>query len=124
MKQTTFLLVLVSAVLTMGANLLMRHGLLAVGGLNIGADGIRGLFERLVTSAAFMTGVIFYGAAAIVWFKVLSIAEVSTSYPILVGLTFTLVTVGAVLFFNETINPLKVAGIVVILAGIIMISRA
>jgi multidrug transporter EmrE-like cation transporter len=64
-----------------------------------------------------------YALAAIVWFRVLSIAQVSTSYPILVGLTFIMVSVGAGLWFRESIGFLKVVGIAVILAGIVLVAR-
>jgi len=55
---------------------------------------------------------------------VLSVAEVSTSYPVLVGLTFVMVSVGAVLWFRESISLLKVVGMAVILAGIVLVTRA
>jgi len=118
------LLIILCAVLTMGANLGMRHGLLQVGGFVLKEDGIPGLLFRLARSWSFVLGVLAYALAAVVWFKVLSLAEVSSSYPLLVGLTFVLVTTGAVLLFHEELRMLKVAGIVVILVGIVLISKS
>ena len=79
---------------------------------------------RLALQPVFVLGIICYGIASLVWFKVLSIAEISTSYPILVGMTFVLVTAGAVPLFHESFNMIKATGILVILAGIIIIARA
>ncbi|HVP37712.1 MAG TPA: hypothetical protein VMS93_00865 [Candidatus Saccharimonadales bacterium] len=124
MTPEVLLLLVVSALLTACANLMMRHGLLQAGGLQIQGGGVLGVVARLAREWTFVVGVLAYALAAVVWFRVLSIAEVSTSYPILVGLTFTLVTVGAVLWFRESASLLKVAGIAVILAGILLIARA
>jgi len=124
MSTQVFLLVLGSALLTACANLMMRHGLVLAGGLSIQGDGIPGLLLRLAKQWTFVLGLVAYALAALVWFRVLSVAQVSTSYPILVGLTFVMVSVGAVLWFRESISFPKVVGIAVILAGIGLVSRA
>ena len=125
-KMTTqvFLLVLGSALLTVCANLMMRHGLVLAGGLSTQGEGIPGLLLRLARQWTFVLGLVAYALAALVWFRVLSVAEVSTGYPILVGLTFVMVTVGAVLLFKESVNLLKVVGIATVLVGVILIARA
>lgn len=124
MTVQVLLLVLGSALLTACANLMMRHGLVQAAGLRIHGDGIPGLVLRLAKQWTFVLGLVAYALAALVWFRVLSIAEVSTSYPILVGLTFVMVSVGAVLWFRESVSFLKVGGIVVILAGIVLVAKA
>jgi len=124
MTTQIFLLVLGSALLTVCANLMMRHGLVLAGGLNMQGDGILGLMLRLAKQWTFALGLLAYALAALVWFRVLSVAEVSTSYPVLVGLTFVMVSVGAVLWFRESISLLKVVGMAVILAGIVLVTRA
>jgi multidrug transporter EmrE-like cation transporter len=125
-KMTTqvILLVLGSVLLTTCANLTMRHGLVLAGGLSVQGDGIPGLVLRLAKQWTFVLGVVAYTLAALVWFRVLSIAEVSTSYPVLVGLTFAMVSVGAVLWFRESVSFLKAAGIAIIPAGIILVAKA
>ena len=116
------LLVFTTAVLTGGANLLMRHGLVQAGGLHLSGDGASGVALRLARQWTFDAGLIGYVLSTIVWFKVLSIAEVSTTYPILVGFTFSLVTLGAVIWFRELITAVKIAGLVLILLGIVLIA--
>lgn len=118
-----FVLIVISALLTVAANLTMRYGLLKVGGFTL-SGGAWEMALRLALQPVFVLGIICYGIASLVWFKVLSIAEISTSYPILVGMTFVLVTAGAVPLFHESFNMIKATGILVILAGIIIIARA
>jgi len=117
-------LVAFSAVLTAAANLLLRHGVVQAGELSLLGRQSLVAAARLARQPAFVVGFVLYGAAAVVWFRVLAIAEVSSSYPILVGLTFALVTVGAVLVFHESMPVLKAAGILLILAGIVLIARS
>ena len=116
-------LVVTCSLLTVTANLMMRYGLLQAGGLTLSAGGVTNLIVRLARQPTFVVGVLLYGVAAVVWFRVLSLAEVSSSYPVLIGLTFTLVTIGAILLFKESVSTLKVAGILVILAGIVLIAK-
>jgi len=120
MRTEALLLVVLSALLTAAANLMLRHGLLAVGGLSLKAAGV----ARLLSQPWFVSGVIAYGLAAVAWFRVLSVAEVSGAYPVLVGMTFCLVTVAAVLVFRESLSWPKIVGILLILAGIVTASRA
>ena len=58
------------------------------------------------------------------WFSVISTEDLSTAYPILTGLTFTLVTVGALTIFGEHITTQKLLGISLILFGVVVVARA
>ncbi len=117
-------LVALSAVLPAVANLLLRHGVVQAGEPSF--LGRRGFdtAARLAQQPAFLLGSVLYGAAAVVWFRVLAIAEVSTTFPILVGLIFALVCSGAGWLFHESMPAVRVLGIFVILAGIALIARS
>jgi multidrug transporter EmrE-like cation transporter len=119
-----FGLLAASAVLTAGANLLIRHGLLRAAGFSLAPRNIAGEMLKLLGYPSFSVGVALYALSALVWFRVLSLVEVSTGYPILVGLTFVLVSVGAVVAFHESMSLFKLAGVLVILLGIILVARA
>ena len=115
-------LVILSALLTVAANLLMRAGILRAGGFHLDLYTIREPILSLLRQPLFLVGVVLYGTAAIVWFRVLSFENLSNSYPLLVSLTFALVTLGAAFFFHEQISLLKIVGLLVILGGIIMVA--
>ncbi|MCX6841809.1 MAG: hypothetical protein NTX53_05965 [candidate division WOR-3 bacterium] len=124
MSTQVFLLVLVCVLLNVTANLTMKHGLVLAGGMRVQDDGVVGLLLRLAKQWTFVLGLVAYALAALVWFRVLSISEVSASYPIVVGLTFVMVNVGAILWFRESISVLKFVGVGVILAGIVLVAKA
>ncbi len=120
MSTLGFVLVLASAFCTAIANLLLRKGTLAVGVTASPAVQIQGLLHQPV----FVTGVVMYGVAALIWFRVLPMEKLTTSYPMLVALTFIMVTIGAVLMFQEHVNPQKIAGLAIIVVGIVLATRA
>ena len=118
-----FYLVVLSAILTAVANLFLRGGVLRYGEFSLAPDRIRNDLIHLVMEPLFVTGLIFYGLAAIVWFGVISIEDLSTSYPVLVGMVFILVAAGSTYFFHESFVWQKVLGMMLILGGITVIAR-
>lgn len=116
--------VVLCAVMAAGANLLLRYGLQRVGGFALGEGSVAALVLRLLSSSGFMGGLILYGLSALIWFRILSVGEVSSCYPVLVGLTFVMVTSGGVLLFSESINFLKILGAMTILAGVVLITKS
>jgi multidrug transporter EmrE-like cation transporter len=111
-------LVTLAALTTVAANLLMRGGVLRSGGLKLSTETLLPQLFALVTQPMFAAGAFLYGVSAIIWFSVISTEPLSTSYPVLVGMTFVMVTTGSVLFFAERVSAAKGAGILIILAGI------
>lgn len=123
MSTTGVLLVLLTAGLTMAANLMLRAGIDAAGGFAIGGpvSALRAL-AGLFLEPKFTTGFVTYALASVVWFRVVATEPLSTAYPILVSLTFALVTTGAVVLFHEPLSLRKVLGLLIIVLGILIIS--
>jgi len=117
-------LVLVSAGCTAVANLMLRRGVLAAGAPSLAPANFKHGALALAHQPLFIAGVLLYGLAALIWFQVLSLESLSTSYPLLVSFTFLLVTVGAAVFFHEAVTVQKIAGIAIIVLGIVLVSRA
>lgn len=118
-------LVVLSAALTMAANLLIRAGIDAAGGFAAGspAEAIAALL-RLFAQVRFVAGFVLYFLASVVWFRVVATEPLSVAYPILVSCTFVLVTAGAVILFREPLGLRQVLGLAIILAGIVLVSSS
>ncbi len=117
-------LLAIAAFLTAAANLLLRGGVLRFGEFSLAPNRIIDGLIGLGMQPMFVSGVILYLLAAVVWFSAISIEELSTSYPILVGLVSILVAVGAIFFYQEGFSRQKMLGMGLILAGIVIITRA
>lgn len=60
--------------------------------------------------------------ASVSWIAAMTKMELSHAYPF-VGATFVLVLIGSGFFFGEAITPLKIAGMALIVLGIIVASQ-
>jgi multidrug transporter EmrE-like cation transporter len=107
----------------MAANLLMRAGIDRVGGFNPASalEAVRG-FVELLLQPLFFLGFLAYFVAGLVWFRVVASAPLNVAYPILVSATFILVSGGAILIFGEPFSLRKLFGMILILAGIAIVS--
>jgi drug/metabolite transporter (DMT)-like permease len=64
-----------------------------------------------------------YGAATLVWVMILKHAPLSRIYP-LMALSFVLTPLGGAVFLKEPISSAYWAGVGLILAGLVVVSRA
>lgn len=124
MTERGLLLVVFTAVLTVASNLMLRDGVTRAGGFAPSSVYLITDLLRLARQPLFVGGVALYATAALVWFRVISTENLSSSYPLLVSLTFVLVTLGAAVLFREPLSWRKVLGLGVILAGIVLVARA
>jgi multidrug transporter EmrE-like cation transporter len=113
-----------AALLTAAGNLAMRAGVVETGGLSMEPSAILREIGQLARQPTFDVGVALYGLASLVWFRIVSTESLSSSYPVLVSITFLMVTAGAGFFFREPLQVQKLVGIGVVLAGIILIATA
>lgn len=125
MSPTGLVFLIVTAVMTMAANVLLRIGIGRAGGFSPTSIGtiIRGLL-KLFTEPFFLTGFVIYFVGALVWFRVIASEPLSIAYPVLVGLTFVLVTVAASIVFREPVALQKVIGLAAILIGLVIVSTS
>jgi multidrug transporter EmrE-like cation transporter len=68
-------------------------------------------------------GACLYIASFFVWLVILARHELSAAYPAAIGLTLAFSTVGAAVFLSESLSPLRLAGIVLIFVGILLVTR-
>lgn len=74
----------------------------------------------LASSPLVMLGLLSYGLSAIIWMFVLSRVALSTAYPF-IALGIAITALAGRYFFHEPMSLVKIAGIGLILAGILVI---
>ena len=79
---------------------------------------IRYLIDPYIVSAF-----VFSLLSAIAWLYVAERYPVSIAFPSYVGVLFAIVTVGSALLLKETISAQHIVGLVLILAGVVVVSR-
>jgi drug/metabolite transporter (DMT)-like permease len=81
------------------------------------------LVRSLVLNPFLVAGVLLHILALFTWLYVLKHVDVSYAYPF-ISMGFVVVLGLSYLLFNETINAYRIAGVVLIIAGIIFIGRS
>ena len=122
--------VLCSVVLSACAQLFMKSGMLELansGGLQIAHFGMERFFETAFQAALLWVcvGLVSYAVSMLFWMAALARYELSLAYPML-SLSYVLVYIGAVVWprFNETVTMLRTGGIVLIVIGVILVTRS
>ena len=77
---------------------------------------------RTFLRPAILAGVAVYGLSQFVWINVLRVVDLSLAYPLQVGLNFALIMLIARWYFHEPLTPVKLAGIILIFAGIMTVA--
>jgi multidrug transporter EmrE-like cation transporter len=124
MSWITWVLILSGVALNAAAQLLLK---VATRGLaHFSGFGMQTLFDSVLIlgkSAAFWVGMMCYGTSLCVWLAALSKAPVSTTYPML-SIGYVLVAGVSAIWLGETLSVAKVAGIALICAGVVLVSRS
>ncbi|MDP2028666.1 MAG: SMR family transporter [Thiobacillus sp.] len=89
-------------------------------GMNSGLDQIAPL---IAANPFIWTGLALYGAGALLWLGVLAQIDVSQAYPF-VGLGFLLTMVFGVILLGESVSAMRLTGTLLVVAGVILVSRA
>ena len=123
MNLISFSLIFAGVMLNVAAQLLIKAGTNAIGYFEFSRENILPVGLRLATEPHIAGALFCYGLSVVIWILALSRVQVSIAYPLL-SMGYVVNAVAAWWFFNETFNPAKVAGIGVIILGVIIISRA
>lgn len=94
-------------------------------GVNVVSENSKSISEIIksgITNLHLWSGLFCYGLSLLLWFYVLSKMELSKAYPLVsLGYVFTLIL--GYLFLNEAITVTKIAGIALIMVGVIVLTR-
>ncbi|KOQ64287.1 transporter [Stenotrophomonas maltophilia] len=116
-------LILFSVALNASAQLFLRKGM-----PNVSLVTNQGVLElaqgaiRVVLNPWVFSGLSCYAISIVLWMYVLSKVQVSFAYPFL-SVGYVIVVGAAYLFFREPVSVMKLAGIALICAGVVLVAR-
>jgi len=115
-----FILILASILLGSCAQLLIKLGVNTLP--DVAADILHAPGQAFILVAL---GLVAYGLSLLLWMMALANYELSFAYPML-STSYILVYLGAVLLpqLNETVSVTKTIGIVLIVSGVIFVTRS
>jgi drug/metabolite transporter (DMT)-like permease len=113
-QRRSIVLVIIFTVLSATAQVLMKTG---ANNLKVNPS-----IASLLTNLPLFAGLALYGLGAALMILALRHGELSLLYP-MISLSYVWVALLSVLIFHETMNPLKIAGICVIMLGVGILGR-
>jgi multidrug transporter EmrE-like cation transporter len=122
MTLASFLLILAGVVLNAGAQLLLKAGVGPLGPISLDWPSLLPTLTRVLQQWPILAGLACYVVSVGFWIVALSRVEVSLAYPML-SLGYVINAVAAWWLFGEALGPMRFAGILLILAGVLVMSR-
>jgi len=114
-----YIVALTSIILGAVAQYFLKMGVTAV---SEKSKNISEIIKSGIANLHLWSGLFCYGLSLLLWFYVLSKMELSKAYPLVsLGYVFTLIL--GYFFLNEAVTLPKIAGIVLIMVGVIVLTR-
>lgn len=124
MNTQTLALILVSVALSSSAQILLKLGMSTPAmGTALASGDPRVLALGVAMSPWVIAGLSCHAAAAAVWLLVLARVDVSMAYPF-IGLGFVSVMLIGRLLFGDELGVTRVAGTLMVVAGVVLIARS
>jgi multidrug transporter EmrE-like cation transporter len=124
MTPITWLLLLGGVALNAAAQLLLKAAT-RTSGVLVSDSGVLSwsAIAHLARAYPLWVGLSFYGVSVVLWLGALSRVPVSVAYPML-SAGYVVNAVAAAFLFGEALSLSKTVGIVLIIAGVIVLARA
>lgn len=118
-----FLLILLGVLLNAIAQLLLKSGMSQIGHFQFSTANVVPIAAKVMVNPPIIAGLTAYVVSVVVWLLVLSRVQVSYAYPML-SIGYIVNAVAAYYLFGEDLSFVRIAGIVVIIMGVYLISRS
>jgi multidrug transporter EmrE-like cation transporter len=115
-------LILFTVLTNAAAQIMLKKGMMSVGALDIGTDGLVWTVIRVVFSPFVFIGLCTFVISMASHLVVLSKVQLSYAYPFL-SLAYVVVGLYSWFFFGEDMNLARIAGFGLIIAGTILIAQ-
>lgn len=115
-----YLLLIVSVLMAVLGQLLMKQGMLEFGRFPI-TQLVQNVIPMFLNPWVF-SGLAVFGVSSVFWLAVLSRLPLSLAYP-MVSLAYVVVTFASIIFFKESVSLVRWIGVLVICGGVFLISR-
>jgi multidrug transporter EmrE-like cation transporter len=123
MKSADLALVLTGVMLNAAAQLLLKAGSRAITDVSFSLANTWTLAARMALNPPILGGLALYVISVVFWILALSRVDVSVAYPML-SIGYIVSALAGWLLFAEAVSAARVAGIVVIIAGVWLVARS
>ncbi|MHB8453752.1 MAG: EamA family transporter [Acidiferrobacterales bacterium] len=115
-------LIMLGVLLNAAAQLLLKEGMRRIGHFAFAWANAIPIGLQAAMSPFVLAGLFSYAISVVVWMLVLSRVEVSFAYPML-SVGYIVTAIASNYLFHEDLSASRIAGILVIIAGVFLITR-
>ena len=123
MTLIAFALVLTGVLLNAAAQLFLKAGTNAIGHFDFALANIIPIGLKVAGQPTIIAGLACYAVSVVVWIMALSRVPVSIAYPML-SIGYVVNAGLAWYLFDEAVGPQRLAGIAVIIVGVVIVARS
>lgn len=116
-------IIIFSVLLNAAAQLVLKEGMRRIGYFAFDWANVVPIGLRIMVNPFVLGGLVIYVLSFVVWLLVLSRVQVSFAYPML-SLGYIVNAFAGYYLFREGLSPVRLAGILVIVAGTYLITRS
>lgn len=122
MAFSTFILIFSSVLISALAQIALKQGMSSSTVSAALGQGTASTITAIATNPYVIGGLSLYALGAVLWLFVLSRVDVSVAYPF-VAFGFIVTMALAIVLLGEPLQPLRVAGTLLVVAGAVLITR-
>lgn len=120
---TTVVFIAVSICAGVAGQLVLKRGMTVLGAQSLTSTNVFDVALRMVLSPWVIGGLAIYVAGTFFWLMVLSRVDLSFAYP-MTSLSYLLIVLSSWYFLGESISPLRIVGVLTIVAGVSLIAQS
>lgn len=115
--------ILISVSGAAAGQLLLKRGMSLMGPITLHWKGLPSVLLGIATNPFVVAGLIVYALSTVFWLTALSRVDLSLAYPFL-SLGYVIMLFASWQLFDETVNLTRVLGTIVVVIGVVLISRS
>lgn len=120
---TTAMFIAISICAGVSGQLVLKRGMSILGAQSLSGSNVVDVVLRMVLSPWVIGGLLIYVAGTFFWLMVLSRVELSFAYP-MTSMSYILIVLSSWYLLGESISPLRIVGVVTIIAGVSLIAQS
>ncbi len=118
-----FPLIIAGVLLNTIAQIALKLGMRSIGYFDFSLQNIVPIGLKIVRNPQIFLGLSCYVLSVVIWLLALSRVDVSYAYP-MTSLGYIFTAILGFLMLGESLSPMRILGIVVILIGVYLVSRS
>lgn len=120
---TTLLFIAISIFAGVSGQLVLKRGMTQLGAQTLSATNLIETITRVALSPWVIGGLMIYVAGTFFWLMVLSRVDLSFAYP-MTSMSYVLIVFSSWYLLGESISLLRIAGVLTVIVGVMLISQS